>query len=232
LKSDWLHCNSLDYNQDLDKIVTNSVQGEFYVIDHGNTFLPGNPTGSIALAAGSAGDFLYRFGDPARYNQGSKPSILEDWTQSTTGNKQLGGAHHISWIGTGLPGQGHFLIFNNAQYLSERTPQSYVLEINPFLDAAGTNTGNYVNPPDAGYDTWTSPEVTDKTPKSMSRQITWSYSSKGNLTMFSHIGCSAQRLPNGNTLICAVPKATSWRLRRTARLSGITSSRSRPRATC
>ncbi len=203
LKGDWLHCNSLDYNQSLDQIVTNSVQGEFYVIDHGGTFVAGDPTSSTALAATSAGDFLYRFGDPARYGQGSKPAILDDWTQSTTGNKQLGGAHDISWIGAGLNGAGHFLIFDNAQYLSEHTPQSYALEINPFLDASGTDTGHYVNPPDAGYDTWTSPAATDKTPKQMSKQIVWSHYSKSNLTLFSHIGCSAQRLPNGNTLLCA-----------------------------
>ena len=67
LKGDWLHCNSLDYNQELDQIVVNSVQGELYVIDHGNTFVAGGPTASTALAATSAGDFLYRFGDPARY---------------------------------------------------------------------------------------------------------------------------------------------------------------------
>ena len=203
LKGDWLHCNSLDYNQSLDQIVTNSVQGEFYVIDHGGTFVAGDPTSSITLAATSAGDFLYRFGDPARYGQGSKPSILDDWTQSTTGNKQLGGAHDISWIGSGLNGAGHFLIFDNAQYLSEHTPQSYALEINPYLDANGTDTGHYVNPPDAGYNAWTSPAVTDKTPKQMSKQIVWSHNSKSSLTLFSHIGCSAQRLPNGNTLLCA-----------------------------
>lgn len=203
LKKDWLHCNSLDYNQTLDQIVTNSVQGEFYVIDHGGTFIAGNPTASIAKAATNAGDFLYRFGDPARYNQGDKPSILEDWTQSTIGNKQLGGSHDIQWIGAGLREAGNFLIFNNAQYLSEHTPQSYVFEINPFLDADGTTTLKYVNPPDAGYSIETSPAVEDKTPKKISNQIVWNYHSKSNLTLFSQIGCSAQRLPNGNTLICS-----------------------------
>ncbi|MBS1792969.1 MAG: aryl-sulfate sulfotransferase [Acidobacteria bacterium] len=201
LKADWLHSNALDYNQNLDQIVINSVQGEFYVIDHGGTFIPGDPAASIVRAASGAGDFLYRFGDPARYEQGAKPSILEDWTQSTNGNKQLGGAHHVSWIAPDLPGGGHLLIFDNAQYLSEHTPQSYVLEIDPYLDAGGTNTGGYVNPPAAGYASWIAPPVTEKTPKAMSRQITWSYFSKSNLTLFSHIGCSAQRLPNGNTLI-------------------------------
>ena len=215
LKGDWLHCNSVDYNPTLDQIVVNSVQGEFYVIDHGNTFVLGDPTASTAKAATSAGDFLYRFGDPARYNQGgvagnaaptvagSVPAVLEDWTQSTTGTKQMGGAHDIQWIPEGLSGAGHFLIFNNAEYLSEHTSQSYVFEINPYLDASGTDTGSYVNPPAAGYNTLAPLAVTDKASKLISKQVVWNYSTKSNLTVFSQIGCSAQRLPNGNTLVCA-----------------------------
>lgn len=203
LKADWLHCNSLDYNQSLDQIVINSVQGEFYVIDHGNTFVSGNPASSIALAATSAGDFLYRFGDPARYAQGDKPAILEDWTQSTQGHKQLGGAHDIQWIASGLPGAGHFLIFNNSEYLSEHTAQSYVVEVNPYLNANGVDTGAYVNPPSAGYNTVTFPAVMEKPARQISKQVVYNFSAKSPLTLFSQIGCSAQRLSNGNTLICA-----------------------------
>ena len=206
LKRDWLHCNSLDYNPDLDQIVINSVQGEAYIIDHGGTFVAGDPDASIALAATDAGDFLYRFGDPARYEQGDPAAILEDWTTSTPGHKQMGGTHDIQWIDPGLPGAGNLLVFNNGQYLHERTPQSYILEINPMLDAGGTDTGAYVNPPDAGYTTRVpnAPEITDKQPMEISNQIVWSYSSESNLTMFSQIGSGAQRLPNGNTLICAM----------------------------
>ncbi len=205
LRKDWLHCNSMDYNQELDQIVINSVQGEFYVIDHGNTFLPGDPSGSIALAASNKGDFLYRFGDPARYEQGEPPSILEDWTASTTGNKQIGGSHDIQWIASGLPGAGHFLVFNNGQYLFERTPQSYIFEINGFLDSSKKDISTYVNPPDAGYWKWASENDKDthKQTKLMSNQIVWMYYSKNNTAFFSHIGSSAQRLPNGNTLICS-----------------------------
>jgi formylglycine-generating enzyme required for sulfatase activity len=204
VRGDWLHCNSMDYNETLGQIVINSVQGEFYVIDHDGTFTAGDPAGSISQAATSAGDFLYRFGDPARYDQGDPPSILEDWTSSTTGNKQIGGSHDIHWIDAGLPGAGHFLVFNNGQYLFERTPQSYIFEINGYLDASKTDTGHYVNPPDAGYYRWeVANRDTHKQPKQMSNQITWIYNSKSNQSFFSHIGSSAQRLPNGNTLICA-----------------------------
>jgi len=205
LRRDWLHCNSMDYNAELDQVVTNSVQGEFYVIDHSNTFIPGDPKGSISLAAGPAGDFLYRFGDPARYGQGEPPSMLKDWTEATTGHKQIGGAHNIQWIRPGLPGAGNFLLFNNGQYLSERTPQSYIFEINPYIDAHGNNTGKYINPPDAGYYTWGNQEdyrMTHKHPKQISNQVVWIYGTKRNTAFFSHIGSGCQRLPNGNTLIC------------------------------
>ena len=203
LQSNWLDCNSLDFNQSLNQIVVNSRQGEFYIIDHGNTFLSGNPAGSIALAATTAGDFLYRFGDPARYSQGNPPSVGLNWETATSGNKQIGGSSNVQWIASGLPGAGHLLVFNNNQYLYQRTPQSYVFEINPYLNSAGTDTGSYVNPPAAGYNTWTFDKDTMKANQSLSKQVVWTYGSIGCHTLFSHFGSSAQRLPNGNTLICA-----------------------------
>jgi len=200
---DWLHCNSLDYNTNLDQIVINAAGGEFYVIDHGNTFVAGNPAASVTLAAGTTGDFLYRFGDPACYSQGNPPSIQQNWTTSTTGNKQIGASSHAQWIPAGLPGAGHFLVFNNGGDLFETTPQSYIFEINGYLNAATNDTGAYVNPPTAGYNNWAAPgHDTDKRTKSMSRQITWMYYSMANQGMLSHLDSSVQRLPNGNTLIC------------------------------
>jgi hypothetical protein len=205
VKSDWLHCNSLDYNQTLDLIVINSVHGEFYVIDHGNTFIPNDPAGSIALAATSAGDFKYRFGDPAKYDQGDPPSVLDNWEKATAGNKQLGGSHDIQWIQAGLPGAGNFLVFCNSQNLFELTPQSYIIEINPYLNSSGTVTSNFVNPPDAGYNNVQSPDPNlMKEVKKVSRQIVWTFSSKNNTSFYSTIGSSAQRLPNGNTLVCSM----------------------------
>ena len=204
LRKDWLHCNSIDYNDLLDQIVINSVAGEFYIIDHGNTFIAGDPSASIALAATSAGDFLYRFGDPARYGQGNPPSIGSNWTTSTTGNKQIGGAHDVHWIKPGLPGAGNIQIFNNAEYLFERTSQSYVFEVNPYYNSKKVNTGAYVNPPDAGYYTWVYPNNDAmKQNKLISNQVVWIYNSKNDQSFFSTIGGSEQRLPNGNTLICS-----------------------------
>ncbi len=203
LKKDWLHCNSIDYNDNLGHIAINSVHGEFYIIDHDGTFVS-NPDSSIALAATSAGDFLYRFGDPARYNQGSPPSVLSDWTFSTTGNKQIGGSHDVHWIKPGLPGEGNIQIFNNGEYLFERVSQSYIFEVNPCYNAKKINTGSYVNPPDAGYYTWIYPNKDAmKQNKLISNQVVWIYQSKNDQNFFSTIGGSEQRLANGNTLICS-----------------------------
>ena len=204
LKRDWLHCNSMDYNAELGYIVTNSVHGEFYVIDHDGTFVAGDAKRGIEMAAGPAGDFLYRFGDPARYGQGEPPRILENWNSATTGHKQIGGAHDVHWIRPGLPGAGHFLIFNNGQYLFDRTSQSSILEIDGFLDLEERNAGRYVNPPDAGYNRVEYHHDTHKPRRQISKQVVWSYQSKSPQGFFSHIGSGAQRLPNGNTLICAM----------------------------
>ena len=200
MKRDWLHINSLDYNRELDQVVANAARGEFYVIDHGNTFIPGYPKGSIALAAGPKGDFLYRFGNPSRYEQGEPASIRSN------GNKQIDGSHDIQWIRPGLPGAGNFLIFNNGQGLLERIPSSYIFEINPFLDAKKKDTGNYVNPPDAGYYKRepVNQRDTHKSTLTISNHVVWIYSPKSSQGFFSHIGSGCQRLPNGNTLICAM----------------------------
>lgn len=203
LRRDWLHCNSLDYDPVSGHIVINSVQGELYVIDHDGTFVAGDPAAGIAKAAGPAGDFLYRFGDPARYGQGDPPRVLENWDNATSGHKQMGGSHDAHWIRPGLPGAGHIMVFNNGQYLFQRTPHSSVLEINPRLDADGRDTGKYVNPPDAGYLRKSYDRDTHNPPRQISRQIVWSYAAVNSHGFFSHIGSSAQRLPNGSTFICS-----------------------------
>lgn len=203
LKRDWLHCNSMDYNAESGHIVINSVQGELYVIDHDGTFVPGDAKASIVLATGPKGDFLYRFGDPARYGQGDPPKVLENWDNATSGHKQMGGSHDAHWIRPGLPGAGHIMVFNNGQYLFQRTPHSSIIEINPFLDASGRDTGNYVNPPDAGYVREEYDHDTHNSPRQISRHVVWTYRSINNHGFFSQIGSSGQRLPNGNTLICS-----------------------------
>ena len=189
---DWHHLNSLDYNEDLGHVAINSKHwSEFYIIDHDATFIPGDPEGSIALAASDAGDFIYRWGNPSAYQQGVAPGFMQ------TGDQQMWGSHNIHWIdndtwpgGPELSGMGNFIIFNNGCY--DPTGQtSSIIEINPFLDAEGNNTGWYVNPPDAGYS------------RSVSNQVVWSFSSREPNSFMSRNAAGCQRLPNGNTFICS-----------------------------
>jgi len=182
--NDWHHCNSLNYNQELGVIALNSKHwSTFVVIDHDGTFVPGDPAASKALAASPAGDLIYRFGNPSAYKQGDPPGFLEE------GHQQMYGSHNIHWIPEGLPGGGNFLIFNNGCY-NPRGFKSEILEITPYLDANGTDTGEYVNPPDAGYDA-----------NNNSKQIVWSYRSNRENSFYSNYISGCQRLPNGNTFI-------------------------------
>ena len=127
-----------------------------------------------------------------------------NWTKSSTGSKQIGGVSQVTWIPTNAPGAGHFLVFNNGQDLFETTPQSYIFEVNGYLNSSTNDTGTYVNPPAAGYDIWSAPgHDTDKEKKNISRQVVSIYMSMANQAFFSHIGGSVQRLPNSNTLVCA-----------------------------
>lgn len=184
---DWQHVNSIDYNEELDHVVINAKHfSEFYVVDHGATFIPNDPKGSKKLASSEKGDFIYRFGNPSAYQQGEAPGFMNE------GDQQMYGAHNIQWIKKGLPGAGNFLVFNNGCY-NPRGFHSEILEINPFLDAKKNNTGNYVNPPEAGYNKQTND----------SNQIVWSYKSKWLNSFYSSFISGCQRLPNGNTFICS-----------------------------
>jgi hypothetical protein len=82
---DWIHLNSVDYNPTLDQIIINSRNtNEFYVLDHSTTTAQAaSHTGGIY---GKGGDFLYRWGNPAAYNNG------------TTANQKLFGQHNVQWI--------------------------------------------------------------------------------------------------------------------------------------
>ena len=200
MQRDWLHCNSMDYNRELDQCVINSVYGEFFVVDHGATFVAGDPAASIALAEGPDGDFVYRFGDPAKYKQGDPPQYSKDWTRVSYGDRQMGGTHDIQWIKPGLPGEGRFLIFDNGG-MSYGLTQSRILEIDPYDN---DNPGEYLNPPEAGY-AWTDPDFRDthKYPLKISNQIKWIFESKSTQSFFSHYISGCQRLSNGNTLACS-----------------------------
>lgn len=81
----WNHINSVDYNESLDQIViTSRNQHEFWIIDHSTT--TAEAAGHSGGDQGKGGDFLYRFGNPEAYDQGS------------FADRALFGPHDAHWI--------------------------------------------------------------------------------------------------------------------------------------
>jgi hypothetical protein len=99
-QADWLHFNSIDYNEALDQIVV-SVHGfsEIWVIDHSTT--TEEAAGHTGGNSGKGGDLLYRWGNPEAYRMG------------TSTDQQLFRQHDSHWIESGLPGEANILILNN-----------------------------------------------------------------------------------------------------------------------
>lgn len=113
---DWTHVNALDHNEELDQIIFSSnYLWEVFVVDHDTTAFE---------AQGEAGDFLYRWGNPANYDRAEE------------GTSALFAQHDVHWIAEGLPGAGNILIFNNGS-APERL-HTTVVEIAPEMNADGS----------------------------------------------------------------------------------------------
>jgi hypothetical protein len=211
--ADMQHCNSFDYDDETGHIAINAkAVSEFFVIDHDGTFVPGAKgfAAAGAKARTSAGDFLYRWGNPAVYEAGIKPGYFYE------GEQQMYGTHDIQYIkpnhwappkqaadtwpaptaSVALPGAGNFLLLDNGCY-NPVNRVTKLVEINPRIGAGGAVTGSrYVNPPVAGYN-----RVGAATGPTgwRSRQVVWEFNGIEEEFYSLHIS-SLQRLPNGNTL--------------------------------
>jgi len=92
--SDWMHCNSVDYNSELDQIIVSSAKfSEFWIINHNTT---------TEEAASTAGDLLYRYGNSAAYETGNSEDQL------------MFHQHDAQWIE-----DGSILVFNNGKQRPE-----------------------------------------------------------------------------------------------------------------
>jgi hypothetical protein len=128
-------------------------------------------------AAGHSGG-RYKKGGDLLYRWGNP----QTYRAGTTDNQMLFGQHDARWIEPECPGEGHITIFNNGLGRPEMSYSS-VDEIVPPVD----ENGNYYLEIGSTYG-----------PK----EPIWRYKSENLSDFFSPIIAGAQRLPNGNTLIC------------------------------
>jgi hypothetical protein len=113
-------------------------------------------------------------------------------------DQKLFGQHNAHWIDKGLPGEGHVLIFNNGY---KRTGGAYssVDEIVPPLDAKGH------------YDHAAGKPFGPDKP-------TWSYVAPKRIDFYAPFISGAQRLANGDTLICSGTNGTVFEVTPTSEI--------------
>ncbi len=124
-------------------------------------------------------------GTGGRWGRGG--DLLYRWGNASTYDRhenvprQLFGQHDVRWIPEGLPGAGHLTLFNNDVPGPEKQDYSTVLEIEPPVDA----DGRYLVPESGPFGP---------------TEAVWKYEAPG--TFYSNFISGAERLGNGNTLIC------------------------------
>ena len=146
---DFIHLNAVDYNEDLDQIMFSSRHlHEIYIIDHSTTIL--EAAGHAGGNSNKGGDFLWRWGNPQVYQQGSSADQL------------LFDQHDCKWIPSSFPDSGKVSVFNNNGDGTETfssihilTPDfvdnAYTMSLNKFLPSTydwswnGSILGNVVH---------------------------------------------------------------------------------------
>jgi hypothetical protein len=166
---DWLHTNSIDYNEEFDQILI-SVHNfnEIWVIDHSTT--TEEAAGHTGGNSGKGGDLLYRWGNPQAYRAGT----LDD--------RKLFSQHDASWVKLGYPGEGDILVFNNGG----NRPGSHYSTVDEIIPPVNDD-GEYYLESGSAYG-----------PAAQ----TWIYTASPPTSFYANHFSGAQRLTDGNTLIC------------------------------
>ena len=165
--ANWLHFNSIQYNETLDQIILSSrLLSELYIIDHSTT--TAEAASHSGGTYGKGGDLLYRWGNPISYDMGD------------AADQTLFSQHYPHWIPDGLNDAGKIMVFNNGNSIRFSSADIFT--------PPTTSPGVYEYDMTNGY----GPTAYD-----------WTYVDPIDPeNFFSSILSSAQRLPNGNTLIC------------------------------
>ncbi len=122
-------------------------------------------------------------------NSGKGGDILYRWgNQEAYGrgsitDKKIYNLHNANWIKNGYPGQGEIILFNNGN----GRPGGDYSTVDSYLTSYDSNSGNYL--------------ITTGQPY-LPATFSWSYSAPTPSDFFSAILAGAERLSNGNTLIC------------------------------
>jgi hypothetical protein len=131
-----------------------------------------NHNTTTSEAVGEAGDLMYRWGNPAAYGRGD---VLD---------QKFFQQHDCQWIEGGLPYEGEVLIYNNGN----NRPEGYYSTVNQ-IQLPEMEQGQY-------------PITTLPSDTFLPEEYTWSFPDTLDSEFFSQNMSGAQRLPNGNTLIC------------------------------
>ena len=169
----WNHGNGIDYNPGFDQIAISNR-------NFSEVWIIDHSTSSAEAAThsggkrGKGGDILYRWGNPALYGVPKTLATEKYWQQ-----------HDTEWIKSDCPGAGDITCFDNGLNRS-LTNASSVEEFKPPVSASG----DYTAPTAAG-----SPYLP--------ADYTWTYWGDTTFPMYSEDISGAQRLPNGDTIICS-----------------------------
>ncbi len=130
---DWMHTNSIDYNEEFDQILI-SVHNfnEVWIIDHSTTIE--EAAGHTGGNSGNGGDLLYRWGNPETYDAG------------TTSDEKFFNQHDATWIEEGYPGEGNILVFNNGV----NRPGSHYSTVDEIIPPVN-DSGEYYLEPGSAY---------------------------------------------------------------------------------
>lgn len=167
---DWLHFNSVAYNDQLNQIlVSNRNHNEIFILDHSTTTK--QASGKKGGKQNKGGDLLYRWGNPQSYDAGG------------TIHQQLYKQHSAEWIAKGLPDEGKIIVFNNGL----GRPDSMYSSVD-IIQPPVTAKGSYTIEPQKAF-----PPMAPS----------WQYLAPKPSSFFSKNVSGAQRLSNGNTLVCS-----------------------------